>query len=74
MRSMEQDQCKLQYQHQQIKPSTATKDKNYQTDIVLGGDEMKKSLFDLLTKRNYSKSDMPNDNENAVIAKSEKTL
>ena len=70
MRSMEQDPCKVQYQHQQIKPFTAMKDKNYQTDIVLGKDEMKQSVFDLLTKRNYSRSDMPHDDENAEIAKS----
>ena len=70
MRSMEQDQSGPLIMQQRTKPITVMKDKNYQTDIVLGNDVMKKSLFDLLTKRNYSKSDMPSVNENALIAKS----
>ena len=36
-------------------------DKNIQTDIVVGDDDIKKTTLELLTKRHYSKSEMSNN-------------
>jgi hypothetical protein len=38
-------------------------DKHIQTDIVVGSNEIKQEMFELLSKRNYSKSDISKNHE-----------